>query len=117
MSNDNIALELIEKWENSTYNSYSQRKACLQVAIIEGLEAKDKEIKKWQKEALQQYPTPEAYQAVCDVLEANKKELTDFRELLLAVNHSTFDGFSFEDVSGGNWWDVRRKLLTKVKNQ
>lgn len=39
----------------------------------------DEEVEKWKKEALQQYPTPEAYQAVCDVLEANKKENQDLK--------------------------------------
>lgn len=67
--------------------------ACALEDKTKELEAKDKEIKKWQKEALQQYPTPEAYQAVCNAnnnkakliteqnikLEANKREIAELR--------------------------------------
>lgn len=42
------------------------------VAAVHSLQA-DRD--KWQKEALRQYPTPEAYQAVCDASNKHRKRI------------------------------------------
>jgi len=92
--------------------------------LKEELEAKDNEIKKWQKEALQQYPTPEAYQTVCDLLETNKKEIAKlnnekslFREILNSVGMiGDIDGI--EHIwDGCTKWVPLSVLLTNNKKE
>jgi hypothetical protein len=46
--------------------------ACLDWA--EAAERLSKELEKWKREALQQYPTPEAYDAVCNALNKHRRE-------------------------------------------
>lgn len=53
----------------------------------------------------------------------NKKELENMHEriefltaLVIAVKSSEFDGFSFEDVNGENWFDAQDKVIKSIKN-
>lgn len=49
-------------------------------SIIRGFTALHEEMEKWKKEALQQYPTPEAYNAACKALNKKTDRLTALRE-------------------------------------